>query len=97
MLVVTGKPGRLKGAMLIAAIDVWYASVPRLTEVFLYIDPGHRRSANARELRNFAAACRGRDSSHLSDGAQICAAKQGAGERLTNLSLEPALAHERVA
>lgn len=53
-LFVVGKPGRLKGMLLFAIVDMWFSRLPQATELFLFVDSGHRRSADARDLQRFA-------------------------------------------
>jgi hypothetical protein len=49
---------RGKGMVLFATTNVWFSDAQRMTEILCFIDPGHRRSQNARELRKFAEQCR---------------------------------------
>jgi hypothetical protein len=54
LLVATGKPGRLVGFLLFELNAPWFSDGRRVTETCIFVEPGHRRSIGARELRKFA-------------------------------------------
>jgi hypothetical protein len=55
LLVATGKRGRLVGFILFELIAPWFSDAERITETCIFVEPGHRRSIGARELRKVAA------------------------------------------
>lgn len=52
-----GKKGNLEGLMYLLLSSFWYSTEPHLEELFLYVDPEHRKSRNAVELLKFAKWC----------------------------------------
>jgi hypothetical protein len=55
LLVACGKSGRLVGFLLFELIAPWFSDTRQTTETCIFVEPGHRRSIGARELRKFAA------------------------------------------
>jgi hypothetical protein len=55
LLVAPGKPGRLVGFILFELVAPWFSDAERITETCMFVEPGHRRSVGARELRKVAA------------------------------------------
>jgi hypothetical protein len=55
LLVAPGESGRLVGFLLFELIAPWFSDTRQTTETCIFVEPGHRRSVGARELRKFAA------------------------------------------
>jgi hypothetical protein len=69
LLVATGKPGRLVGFILFEMIAPWFSDAERVTETCIFVEPGHRRSVGARELRKVAAWWRKESDKRKTDAA----------------------------
>jgi hypothetical protein len=83
LLVATGKPGRLVGFILFELIAPWFTEAERITEVCIFVEPGHRRSVGARELRKVAGWWRKESDKRKTDAApavanSLSAAQNGA-------------------
>jgi hypothetical protein len=69
LLVATSKPGRLVGFILFELIAPWFSDAERITETCIFVEPGHRRSVGARELRKVAAWWRNESDKRKTDAA----------------------------
>jgi hypothetical protein len=69
LLVATGKPGRLVGFILFELIAPWFSDAERVTETCMFVEPGHRRSVGARELRKVAEWWRNESDTRKTDAA----------------------------
>lgn len=52
-----GPKGKLEGLMYLLLSSFWYSNDPHFEELFLYVDPDHRKTRNAVELLKFAKWC----------------------------------------
>lgn len=52
-----GRKDNLEGLIFLLVSNFWYTNDCHLEELFLYVDPIHRKSRNAVELLNFAKWC----------------------------------------
>jgi hypothetical protein len=89
LLVATGKPGRLVGFILFELIAPWFSDAERITEVCIFVEPGHRRSVGARELRNVAAWWRKESDTHKTDAAPVGANSAPAAQNGAAVAPEP--------
>lgn len=56
MIGVIGKVGHIEGMVYLKFSSMWYSVEPMLEELFLYVQPEFRRSANAKALLQFTRA-----------------------------------------
>lgn len=57
ILAGVGPKGKLEGLLYLLLSSFWYSNDPHWEELFLYVDPDHRKTRNAVELLKFAKWC----------------------------------------
>jgi len=57
ILAGVGEKGKLEGLLFLVLSSFWYTEDNHWEELFLYVDPAHRKSRNAVELIKFAKWC----------------------------------------
>jgi hypothetical protein len=89
LLVAIGKPGRLVGFILFELIAPWFSDAERITETCIFVEPGHRRSVGARELRKVAAWWRKESDKRKPDAAPAVANSLSAAQNGAAATPEP--------